>query len=66
MTQRLEHFFAELSSRNEELESILSSMTEALLVLDGQGKIRLVNAAARKIMPGEISWAGITGSCSGR
>ncbi len=53
MTQRLEHFFAELSSRNEELESILSSMTEALLVLDGQGKIRLVNAAARKIMPGE-------------
>ena len=53
MTQRLEHSFAELSGRNEELESIISSMTEALLVLDEEGKVRLFNAGAQKIMPAE-------------
>jgi two-component system phosphate regulon sensor histidine kinase PhoR len=53
MTQRLEHSFAELSGRNEELESIISSMTEALLVLDEEGRVRLFNAGAQKIMPAE-------------
>jgi two-component system phosphate regulon sensor histidine kinase PhoR len=53
MTQRLEQTFSELSGRNEELESIISSMTEALLVLDEEGKVRLFNAGAQKIMPAE-------------
>jgi two-component system phosphate regulon sensor histidine kinase PhoR len=53
MTQKLEHSFAELSNRNEELESIISSMTEALLVLDEEGKVQLFNAGAQKIMPAE-------------
>jgi two-component system, OmpR family, phosphate regulon sensor histidine kinase PhoR len=53
MTLRLEQTFAELSGRNEELESIISSMTEALLVLDEEGKVRLFNAGAQKIMPAE-------------
>lgn len=53
MTQRLEHSFAELGNRNDELESIISSMTEALLVLDEEGKVRLFNAGAQKLMPAE-------------
>jgi two-component system, OmpR family, phosphate regulon sensor histidine kinase PhoR len=53
MTQRLEQTFAELRGRNEELESIISSMTEALLVLDEEGKVRLFNAGAQKLMPAE-------------
>ncbi len=53
MTQRLGQTFAELSGRNEELESIISSMTEALLVLDEEGKVRLFNAGAQKLMPAE-------------
>ncbi len=53
MTQRLEHSFAELSGRNEELESIISSMTAGLLVLDEEGKVRLFNAGAQKLLPAE-------------
>ena len=50
MTRRLEHTFSELSSRNEQLEGIISSMNEGLLVLDEEGKVRLFNESARKIM----------------
>jgi two-component system phosphate regulon sensor histidine kinase PhoR len=53
MADRLESTFSELSSRNEELESIISSITECLLVLDGEGKVRLFNAGAQKIMASE-------------
>ena len=53
MTQRLESTFSELSSRNEELESIISSMTEGLLVIDTAGKILLFNIGAQKIIDTE-------------
>ncbi len=53
MAQRLELTFAELSGRNEELESIISSMTAGLLVLDEEGKVQLFNAGAQKLMPAE-------------
>jgi two-component system phosphate regulon sensor histidine kinase PhoR len=50
MTGRLENTFSELSSRNEELESIISSISEGLLVLDGEGKVLLFNEGAKKII----------------
>ncbi len=54
MAQRLEASFHELNARKEELESIVASITEALLVLDGEGKVTLFNAAASKIIDAEV------------
>lgn len=50
MAGRLEQSFAELSARKEELEGIIASITELLLVLDADGKVVLSNAAARSII----------------
>jgi two-component system phosphate regulon sensor histidine kinase PhoR len=50
MTGQLESTFSELSGRNEELESIISSISEGLLVLDAEGKIQLFNSGAKKII----------------
>lgn len=46
MAERIESSFAELSAGKEDLEGIISSMTEALLALDSHGKVRLVNRSA--------------------
>ncbi|HPI93513.1 MAG TPA: ATP-binding protein [Deltaproteobacteria bacterium] len=51
MAGKLEFSFSELRTRKEELESILSSITEVLLVLDPEGKVLLYNQAAQKIIP---------------
>lgn len=51
MAGKLEYSFSELRTRKEELESILSSITEVLLVLDLEGKVLLYNPAAQKIIP---------------
>jgi two-component system, OmpR family, phosphate regulon sensor histidine kinase PhoR len=53
MTQRLESSFFELNNRNEELNSIISSISEGLLVLDEEGKVLLFNEGARKIIETE-------------
>ncbi len=53
MAARLESTFSELKGRNEEFESIISSISEGLLVLDNEGKIRLFNTGAQKIMASE-------------
>ena len=50
MTDKLSSFFAELSSRKEELNSIISSIQEGLLVLDRKGFIVLSNESIRKIV----------------
>ena len=54
MAQRLEAFFHELNAQKEELESIVASISEVLLVLDGEGKVTLFNAAASKIIDAEV------------
>lgn len=43
MTEQIKTLFAELSSRKEELDSIISSLQEGLLLLDEKGKILLSN-----------------------
>jgi len=43
MTERIQHSFNEMSRQKEELNSILASITDALLALDEQGKIRFTN-----------------------
>ena len=50
MAQRLESSFHELNTRKEELESIIASITEVLLVLDADGRVSLYNTAAKKII----------------
>jgi len=50
MTDKLSSFFAELSSRKEELNSIISSIQEGLLALDKKGFIVLSNESIRKII----------------
>ncbi|HPA85793.1 MAG TPA: ATP-binding protein, partial [Deltaproteobacteria bacterium] len=61
MTERLEISFAELSSNKEELEGIVSSMSEALLALDDRGRVRLANRSAGDLFGtekviGRYSW----------
>jgi len=53
MTEHLQVSFTELSSRKEELESIISSITEALLVIDNRGKILMFNESAKRIAGSE-------------
>ncbi|MCU0577634.1 MAG: HAMP domain-containing protein, partial [Desulfobacterota bacterium] len=50
MAGRLENSFAELKARKEELEGIISSITDLLLVLVTQGRVLMFNDAARKII----------------
>ncbi len=50
MTEQMRSLLADVRSRKEELDSILTSMREALLVLDKAGKIVLSNPSARRIL----------------
>ncbi|HVN72470.1 MAG TPA: ATP-binding protein [Desulfomonilia bacterium] len=50
MAQQLETTFNELSTRKEELEGILFSINECLLVIDAQGRVMLHNQALKKIV----------------
>lgn len=49
MTAQLRSYFSTLSQRNEELEGILASMSEGLLVLDREGIILLTNESASEL-----------------
>jgi len=49
MAERLESSFTEISHQRNELESIISSISEGLLVLDREGKIIKYNKAAEYI-----------------
>jgi two-component system phosphate regulon sensor histidine kinase PhoR len=49
MTERMKYLFTELSHQKEELNGILSSMEEGLLVLDKNGKILFCNDSFRKL-----------------
>lgn len=46
MTEKLETYFSELSNSKEELQGIISSMEEGLLVIDPEGKILMTNRSA--------------------
>lgn len=50
MTEELGGFFAELSSRKEELSSIISAIQDGLLVLDKRGIVVLSNESIRAIV----------------
>ena len=50
MTETLSSFFAEISSQKEELNNIISSIQEGLLVLDRKGAIVLSNESIRKAL----------------
>lgn len=61
MTERIQSLFDELSRQKDELLSIISSMKEGLLVLDGKGKIVLINDSFMNISgggatPGRYFW----------
>jgi two-component system phosphate regulon sensor histidine kinase PhoR len=50
MTETLASFFAEISHQKEELNNIISSIQEGLLVLDKKGSIVLSNTSIRKAL----------------
>jgi two-component system, OmpR family, phosphate regulon sensor histidine kinase PhoR len=50
MAERLEKSFTDLSSSKAELEGIISSMNEGLVVIDDMGKIVLVNKSAEALV----------------
>ncbi|MDH7511704.1 MAG: ATP-binding protein [Clostridiales bacterium] len=50
MTEEIKTLFANLRKRKEELDNILASMREGLLVLDKNGKIISSNQSAKKII----------------
>lgn len=50
MTEKLQTSFSDLSQSKEEVESIISSITEALLVIDNEGRILMFNESAKKII----------------
>lgn len=49
MTERLDQTFADLSSTKQTLESIIAAIPDALLVVNDQGRIQLLNESARRI-----------------
>lgn len=50
MTEKIKTLFTDLSFQKEELNSIISSIPEGLLVLNKEGKIRLSNESSKKIL----------------
>jgi len=61
MTEQMEVSFEELSSQKEELNSIVSTIQEGILVLDSKGKILLSNESFRKsfqvfLVDGKYYW----------
>jgi two-component system phosphate regulon sensor histidine kinase PhoR len=66
MTEQMEVSFEELSRQKEELNSIVSSIQEGLLVLDSKGKILLSNDSFKKFfqvfaVDGKYYWEVIRG-----
>ena len=53
MTEKIRSLFQEVSFQKDELTNIVSSMNEALLVLDPEGRITLVNEALKRMLPGQ-------------
>jgi two-component system phosphate regulon sensor histidine kinase PhoR len=53
MAGRMEGLFGSLSRRNEELDTIVSSIQEILFVLDKDGRIKLTNESFRKALYNE-------------
>jgi len=53
MTEHIKTLFDELSKKKEQLNSILFSMEEGLIVLDGEGRVLMTNAGFKKIVESE-------------
>jgi len=53
MTEHIKRLFDELSTRKEQLNSILRSMEEGLIVLDENGRIVMTNASFQQIVQSE-------------
>ncbi len=54
MTEKIKTLFTDLALQKEELDSIIFSIQEGLLVLDKEGKIVLSNESFRKIVQEEV------------
>lgn len=50
MTEKIKQLFTDLSLRKEELDSIISSLQQGLLVVNKEGKIALANHSAKKLL----------------
>ncbi len=50
MASRMDRLFSDISDRNEELNTVISSIQEMLLVFDREERIKLSNASFKKLM----------------
>ncbi len=57
MTEKLSLYFESTKRHKDELEGIISSMSEGLLLLDSDGRVVIVNASAKNIL-GSLSLEG--------
>ncbi len=55
MADQINRLFTELSGQKEQLQSIISSLEEALLVLDKKGKILLSNESFKKVVQSNLT-----------
>jgi two-component system phosphate regulon sensor histidine kinase PhoR len=55
MTSQIKELFAEVSEKQKQLDSIIDSVAEGLIVTDDKGKIILINKSFRKISGTECS-----------
>jgi two-component system phosphate regulon sensor histidine kinase PhoR len=64
MTTEVKTLFGDIKKRKEELDNIMASMQEGLLVLDTAGKITLANRSAKDLigqetLEGKYFWEGV-------
>ncbi|MCI0454703.1 MAG: ATP-binding protein [Candidatus Dadabacteria bacterium] len=50
MAEKLEDLFKEVSLEKSQLETVISTMSEGVMVVDGDGKIRLINSALKDML----------------
>lgn len=65
LSEQLEKNISELSYEKEKLENILSGMSDGVISIDTQGKIRLINPQAQYLLgcSAELAQTGLLASC---
>ena len=63
MTSQIKQLFSDLTEKQKQLDSIIDSVAEGLLVVDEKGKIVLINKSFRSIANAEIKEGGFYWEC---
>jgi two-component system phosphate regulon sensor histidine kinase PhoR len=63
MTSQIKQLFSDLTEKQKQLDSIIDSVSEGLLVVDEKGRMVLINKSFRKIAGAEIKEGGFYWEC---